>query len=215
MGISYDYILFLFTEAGNIDYCTCHICQVLLNKWMLPFFSVFLFVCKKIKKKALGHLFFCPERVNIPCLWMHILRAAYIHTNQVCFIIIYSSIPLPSTSHAHIHTHAYIQTYTPPTIIMYRMHCAHVPCPWVPITYFFSSVFFWVGLSYTSPALSTMEYYKRWRAEGGFVNGRRDVCQLTDQRAVGPLQMHPLHHTTPPSRWMGVSNISPVTIAGV
>ncbi|KAM8731137.1 uncharacterized protein AB9X84_025663 [Acanthopagrus schlegelii] len=27
--------------------------------------------------------------------------------------------------------------------------------------------------------------------KGGFVNGRRDVCQLTDQRAVGPLQMHP------------------------
>lgn len=23
------------------------------------------------------------------------------------------------------------------------------------------------------------------------MNGRRDVCQLTDQRAVGPLQMHP------------------------
>lgn len=23
------------------------------------------------------------------------------------------------------------------------------------------------------------------------MNGRRDVCQLTDQKAVGPLQMHP------------------------
>lgn len=81
---------------------------------------------------------------------------------------------------------------------------------------FFCSVFSLVGLSNTSPALSTMEYYKRWRAEGGFVNGRRDVCQLIDQRAVGPLQMHrepPTPHpspeplpppaTIPPSRWMG------------
>lgn len=122
MGISYDYILFLFTEAGNIDYCTCHICQVLLNKWMLPFSSVFLFVCKKIKK-ALGHLFFCPERVKIPCLWMHILRAAYIHTNQVCFIITYSSIPLPSTSHAHIHTRIYTDIYP-----SYYYNVSHALC---------------------------------------------------------------------------------------
>lgn len=125
MGISYDsydYILFLFTEAGNIDYCTCHICQVLLNKWMLPFSSLFLFVCKK-SKKALGHLFFCPERVNIPCFWMHILRAAYIHTNQVCFIITYSSIPLPSTSHAHIHTRIYTDIYP-----SYYYNVSHALC---------------------------------------------------------------------------------------
>lgn len=68
-----------------------------------------------------------------------------------------------------------------------RMHCAHVPCPRVPITHFFPRLYFClVGLSSTSAAaLSAAEYYKRWRAERGFVNGRRDVCQLTDQRAVG------------------------------
>lgn len=81
-------------------------------------------------------------------------------------------------------------------------------------------------LSYTSPALSTMEYYKRWRAEGGFVNGRRDVCASSQIRGRWDLcrctptqQLPPLTHTPPPpslplpvtiplSRWMGVSKIS-------
>lgn len=37
--ISYDSISFLFMEAGNIDYRSCHVCQVLLNECMFPFSS--------------------------------------------------------------------------------------------------------------------------------------------------------------------------------
>lgn len=82
------------------------------------------------------------------------------------------------------------------------------------------SVFCLVGLSSTSAAaLSAAEDYKRWRAERGFVNGRRDVCQLTDQRAVGtsadapPLPPH-THSTraAPPSphpTYPGSSSPSP------
>lgn len=120
-----------------------------------------------------------------------------------------------------------------------RMHCAHVPCPRVPITHFFPRLYFClVGLSSTSAAaaLSAAEYYKRWRAERGFVNGRRDVCQLTDQRAVGtsadapppprapPPSPHPTYpgttssspgHHASPSRWMGVSRYQFCHHAGV
>lgn len=77
---------------------------------------------------------------------------------------------------------------TPPTTITLVIRSyALCACALSQSSYnpFFPSVFCLVGLSSTSAALSAAEYYKRWRAERGFVNGRRDVCQLTDQRAVG------------------------------
>lgn len=35
--ICHEYVVFLFMEAGNIDYLTCHVCQLGLNKWILQF----------------------------------------------------------------------------------------------------------------------------------------------------------------------------------
>lgn len=97
--------------------------------------------------------------------------------------ILYSLIsphPTSSSSRTRIRT-------PPTTIALLIRSYALCACALSQSSYnpFFPSVFCLVGLSSTSAALSAAEYYKRWRADRGFVNGRRDVCQLTDQRAVG------------------------------
>lgn len=102
------------------------------------------------------------------------------------------------------------------------MHCAHVPCPWVPITYFFVCIFLGRIVLHVTSAQCCGVLQK--------VTRRRRICEWTPwcvpaHRSEGggtsadapwaPTPPHPVprHHlpppvTIPPSRWMGVSKIS-------
>lgn len=97
------------------------------------------------------------------------------------------------------------------------MHCAHVLCPWVPITYFFFFPFC-IFLGRIVLYVTSAQYYGVLQK----VTRRRRICEWTPwcvpahrsegggtaaDASRGPAPL-PLPVTIPASRWMGVSKIS-------
>lgn len=149
---------------------------------------------------------------------------------------------LPSPRPPLPHTHARIRTPPPPPTTtttpatMHRTHCAHVPCPWVPITYFSVCIFLGrIVLHVTSARYyGVLQKVTRRREDlwmdavmcaSSQIRGRWDLCRctpsyppLTPSSALPPytptpppfLALPPSLPRSPsvPSRWMGVSKTS-------